>query len=98
MNDPIIDLILESRSASERLRAESERVLTAAANSMVKSWNGTNQAFSVRISECSDTHAKLQGHLSLTLQVLQNFKILKHVITESVPRSKGSQNKNTCAC
>ncbi|XP_023336708.1 tektin-3 [Eurytemora carolleeae] len=67
----------KSRSASERLRAEAERVLTAAANSMVKAWNKTNQAFSVRISECSDTHAKLQGHLSLTLQEL--YDLDKHI-------------------
>ena len=29
------------------------------------------KAFSGRISESSDTHTKLQGHLSLTLQVRQ---------------------------
>lgn len=34
---------VESRACSERIRAETDRTLTSAANEMVKSWNNTNQ-------------------------------------------------------
>ena len=39
--------LLESRAGSERVRAEADRILTSAANAMVKAWNTTNQVLLV---------------------------------------------------
>jgi hypothetical protein len=38
-----INFFLEARAGSERTRAEVERLLITAANTMVKAWNTTNQ-------------------------------------------------------
>ncbi len=56
------------------------------------------QAFSERILECSDSHSKLQGHLSLTLQVIYFIKPVIHSIRYSEFELTRQGNHDVCVC
>ena len=69
--------LIAARSSSQRLRGEVDNLITQCANEMWSHWNNTNMAFQQRIQESTDTHNKLQSHLSKTMQEIYDQE--KHI-------------------
>ena len=57
-----------ARSSSQRLRSDVDNLITQCANDMWSSWNTSNTALQQRVTETTETHNKLQSHLSKTMQ------------------------------
>ena len=66
-----------ARSATQRLMAEVDNLVTTCANEMWSHWNNTNINFQQRIQETTDAHNKLQSHLSKTMQEIYDQE--KHI-------------------
>ena len=84
--------LIAARSSSQRLRGEVDNLITQCANEMWSHWNNTNMAFQQRIQESTDTHNKLQSHLSKTMQEIYDQE--KHIeALKQAIRMKGNPLK-----
>ena len=67
-----------ARSASQRLRADVENLVTQSANDMWSAWSNSNTSLQQRVTETTDAHAKLQSHLAKTMQEIYDQE--KHIM------------------
>merc|ERR1711874_53099 len=66
--------------------------ITTCANEMWSHWNNTNISFQQRIQESTDTHNKLQSHLSKTMQEIYDQEKHIEAIKQAI-RNKGNPLK-----
>ncbi len=86
-----------ARSASQRLRADVENLVTTCANDMWSSWTNSNTSLQQRVTETTDAHNKLQSHLSKTQQEIydqeKHISGLKKAIRDKEAPLKVSQTR-----
>jgi len=81
-----------ARSQSQRLRGTVDGLVTSCANDMWSHWNQSNRNFQQRITETTDTHNKLQSHLSKTMQEIYDQEKHMDGLRQSI-RAKGNPLK-----